>query len=134
EANIGRAEAARVFAALADAGAAVVDLPPAATAAPDAAAAVRPRLAGGDFAGVVLLGGYDVVPPHRLDVIDAPTRQRLVAAGQVRKDRDAFYVWSDELYADADGDALPELPLTRIPDGRRADVVFAALSAPAFAA
>jgi hypothetical protein len=82
---------------------------------------------------VVVLGGFDVVPAHRLDVLDAPSRKELEAAGLDGQDADGFVVWSDDLYGDRDGDFLPELPVSRIPDGRRADVVFAALQAPRFA-
>jgi hypothetical protein len=93
---------------------------------------IRPQLAADTFAGVVVLGGYDVVPAHRLDVLDAQTRQALQDAGLVDQDGDKFIVWSDELYGDFDGDFMPELPVSRIPDGRLADVVFAALEAPKF--
>jgi hypothetical protein len=44
-------------------------------------------------------------------------------------DADNFIVWSDDIYGDADGDLLPELPVSRIPDGNRAELVFAALQA-----
>jgi len=43
-------------------------------------------------------------------------------------DADDFIVWSDDLYGDLDGDRLPELPVSRIPDGNKATVVTAALS------
>jgi hypothetical protein len=45
-------------------------------------------------------------------------------------DPDEFVVWSDDGYVDIDDDNLPELPISRIPDGKSADLVMAALSAP----
>jgi hypothetical protein len=78
-----------------------------------------------ELAGVVLLGGYDVVPPRRLDCLPPALRQRV---GQTQ-DADDFIVWSDEGYGDRDDDMIPELPVSRIPDGRSADLLAAALSA-----
>jgi beta-lactamase superfamily II metal-dependent hydrolase len=132
--NIGTTETARIFEALRNMPSLhLVDLPPTITSAEDAARFVRPELAIGDYKGVVLLGGYDVVPAHQLDVLDAALRQELEAAGLDGQDADNFIVWSDELYGDKDGDFKPEIPVSRIPDGRRWDVVFGALQAPLFA-
>jgi hypothetical protein len=130
--NVGELEAGQVFAALRESSLEVVDLDPSLTTAEQAAAAVRPRLKRGGFAGVVLLGGYDVVPAYRLDVIDAATRRAIRAAGQDRQDSDDFIVWSDQLYGDHNADTLPEMPVSRVPDGRRKDVLLAALAAPRF--
>lgn len=130
ERNIGRMESDRVFEALSrSATVRVVDLPHVITAAEQAADEVRRQLTASHFAGVVVLGGFDVVPAHRLDVLDAAARRRVDTAGRRGNDADDFIVWSDELYGDRDGDYMPELPVSRIPDGRRADVVFAALQA-----
>lgn len=133
-ANIGENEAASVFATLdAAENVTVVDLPSHVKTAEDAGPAVRAALnADKTIVGVVILGGFDVVPAHPLDVLDLVTRRQLTAKRQVGRDADNFIVWSDELYADRDGDFLPELPVSRIPDGRRPDVVFGALQAPAF--
>jgi hypothetical protein len=38
-------------------------------------------------------------------------------------------VWSDDAYGDTDGDGLPELPVSRIPDGKSPHLVFAAIQA-----
>jgi hypothetical protein len=134
EANIGQAEAARVFAMLQKTPSIeVLDLPGGVTTAEEAATHVRPRLTRNNFAGVVVLGGYDVVPADLLDVLDPASRQALETAGWLQRDADRFFVWSDDLYGDRDGDFFAELPVSRIPDGRRADVVFAALQAPRFA-
>jgi hypothetical protein len=76
--------------------------------------------------GVVLLGGYDVVPSQRVDCLPPALRNRVSGNG----DADNFIVWSDDIYGDADGDFLPELPVSRIPDGNRAQLIFAAIQAP----
>ncbi len=73
--------------------------------------------------GIVLLGGYDVLPSLRLDVLPAMLRRRLGHP----LDLDDFLVWSDEGYGDVDGNGLPELPVSRIPDGRSGDLVMKAL-------
>ncbi len=132
-ANIGESEARSVLAALrALPTVKLVLLPAGLKTAQEAVPAIRAALQGADVVGVVVLGGYDVVPAHRLDVLDVATRRNLEASGNIRNDLDNFIVWSDELYGDRDGDLMPELPVTRIPDGRRADVVFAALQAQEF--
>ena len=85
----------------------------------------RLRAGGARIEGVVLLGGHDVVPAQRLDAL--PDRLRQVV--QSDDDLDDFYVWSDDVYADLEGDDLPELPVSRIPDGKDALLVAAALGA-----
>lgn len=85
--------------------------------AEQAAAAVRAALAGdAAVAGVLLLGGHDAVPGHRLDVVPADLRPQLTT-DQILADPDAFVVWSDDPYADRDGDGMPDLPVSRIPKG-----------------
>ena len=134
ETNIGRLEASQVFRALERTPSIrVVDLPPTVKTAEHAADIVRPKLREGQYAGVVLLGGFDVVPAHRLDVLDATLRKRVEDAGFDGQDADDFIVWSDELYGDLDGDFIPDLPVSRVPDGRRSDIVFGALQARRFA-
>jgi hypothetical protein len=75
--------------------------------------------------GVVLLGGYDVIPAQRLDVLDPETRGRIDASF----DSDQFLVWSDDVYGCIDEDDFPDVPVSRIPDGRSPDLMFAALQA-----
>ena len=77
------------------------------------------------LAGVVLLGGPTVVPVRVVDALPAGLRKQVTAAD----DPDDFYVWSDEPYADRDGDDIPELPVTRIPDVRSAEFMKRVLSA-----
>jgi beta-lactamase superfamily II metal-dependent hydrolase len=131
--NIGRAEAQSVVDAIgATPGMDLLDLPATVTTAETAARLVREKLAGGRYDGTVVLGGYDVVPAYRLDVLDAASRNVLEQQGLDEKDADSFIVWSDDLYGDSDGDYLPEIPVSRIPDGRRADVIAKALQARSF--
>lgn len=92
----------------------------------ETAALVREQLARNPgVKGVVLLGGYDVVPSQRVDCLPPSLRSRVAGNG----DADNFIVWSDDIYGDTDGDLLPELPVTRIPDGNRAQLVFSAIQA-----
>jgi len=129
ELNIGQTEAAQVMDAIGGSSSVqLVDLPPSVTTAEQAAEIVRGKLHEG-IAGVVVLGGFDVVPSERLDVLDSESRRRVENAGMGGNDADDFIVWSDEIYGDSDGDSIPELPVSRVPDGRRADVVRAALQA-----
>ncbi len=80
-----------------------------------------------DVEGLVLLGGYDVVPPARRDVLGAELRDKLGTL--VAKDADQFWIWSDSSYADLDGDAIAEIPVSRVPDALNATLFANALSA-----
>ena len=94
--------------------------------ADEAFAAVRGELAGhSSVKGVVLIGGLDVVPAERLDCLPTNLRRRIGHTD----DGDDFIVWSDEAYGDPDGDQVPSLPVTRVPDARSAPFLFASLSA-----
>lgn len=129
--NIGQGEAEHVLRALRAQNNLVFDQIPAAMSDSVAAAAlVRDQLRRNpDVKGVVLLGGYDVVPSQRVDCLPAALRSRVAGNG----DADNFIVWSDDIFGDIDGDFLPELPVSRIPDGNRAQLVFAAVQADAAA-
>ncbi len=126
-ANIGRAEASDALDSLRAAGQLVCDtLPAGLTDSAPAIAVARAQLGQHhELQGVVLLGGLDVVPAQRLDCLPAELRQSLPA----NADPDDFIVWSDDAYADVDGDGLPELPVSRIPDGSSAALVHTALQA-----
>ncbi|MDB5024304.1 MAG: hypothetical protein JWP78_2059 [Mucilaginibacter sp.] len=100
--------------------------------AESAAPQVNALLHGGKYKGVLIIGGYDVIPAQRLSVLNAALRQELIRKNQLAGDADEFIVWSDDLYADPDMDGLPELPVSRIPDGGDAVLMFAALSASDF--
>jgi len=121
-ANIGAQECKEALQMIRDAGQKVLDVP----VLGNAVAAIRKAL-DRTYAGVVLLGGYDVLPAQRLDVLTAQMRAGL--GGQASQDDDGFIVWSDSHYGDVDGDGLAELPVSRIPDARSSKLVFAALGA-----
>ena len=77
--------------------------------------------------GAAVIGGYDVVPAQRLDCLPPNIRARMSGSG----DPDNFIVWSDDCYGDRDGDrGLPEVPVSRIPDGHSPALVATALSTP----
>ena len=92
---------------------------------------VLEKLRIGKYEGVVIVGGYDVVPANILDVLNPELRETILAL-KGQKDRDNFFVWSDDIYVDLDGDSIPELPVSRIPDARRADILASALGATSF--
>lgn len=92
--------------------------------------AVRDELNNGSYEGIVLLGGYDVIPAVAADVLPARLRQSLPIA-VVENELDEFLIWSDELYGDTDEDSIGELPVSRIPDGKSFALLAAALSASA---
>ena len=129
--NIGQSEAQRVLAEIRRAGMSVIEIPDNAATAEQAVEPILHELSGRQYDGAVVLGGYDVVPPQRLDVLDPGVRQRLENLPPERQPEDRFIVWSDDLYGDSDGDRLPNIPVSRIPDGHLASVVFAALGADA---
>jgi hypothetical protein len=126
--NIGEVEAAQVLDSIRDAGAALCD---GLTGHPDDAvrdlALVHDEVDGlRGIEGIVLIGGHDVVPSRRLDCLPPSLRQRLGSG--VAWDADNFMVWSDDRYGDRDDDLIPELAVSRIPDGKSADLVRAALA------
>jgi hypothetical protein len=73
--------------------------------------------------GVVLIGGYDVLPAARLDVLESQLRQLIGHTA----DLDDFIVWSDEAYGDDDGDGIAERPVSRVPDAHDANLIRTAL-------
>jgi beta-lactamase superfamily II metal-dependent hydrolase len=129
-ANIGREAADRVLLHLREKGHVVVEAAnsPGTTPLEDACAAARTAInEHSKVCGVVILGGYDVVPAQRRDV--APGAPQAV---RLNDQEDRYVVWSDAVYADTDGDGMAELPVSRIPDGRSEQLVVAALSVPAY--
>jgi beta-lactamase superfamily II metal-dependent hydrolase len=77
----------------------------------------------GDLEGVVILGGYDVVPSQIVN-----TLPRELAELRIR-DRDRLQVWGDDGYGDREGDGVPELPVSRVPDGGSSRMLWASLTA-----
>jgi hypothetical protein len=88
--------------------------------------AIRREARNASVKGVVILGGYDVVPSERYDTL--PPSLRASIGPSAANDPDNFIVWSDQSYADLDGDQLADVPISRIPDGHTARVVQSALS------
>src|SRR4051812_24183353 len=90
----------------------------------DAARQVREAIA--NEPGIVLLGGYDVVPPQRMFCVPCDSTA-------LPKDdlNDGFVVWSDDPYGDVDGDGLPDRPVSRIPDAGSLEFLVQCLNAPA---
>ncbi|SFQ05389.1 Metallo-beta-lactamase superfamily protein [Bradyrhizobium sp. Ghvi] len=117
--NIGKAEAAGILSAIAPAQP-MVDL----AQESDAFAAIQREGRNASVKGVVIVGGYDVVPSERYDTL--PPSLRGSIGPSARNDPDNFIVWSDQSYGDLDGDHLADVPVSRIPDGHTARVVEAA--------
>jgi hypothetical protein len=129
--NVGAIEADAALDAIRRAGHIVEDgIPPNASAKEGAPLAQRAIATNPGAAGVVLLGGYDVVPPEWIDALPERLRARL----DDNDDPDDFVVLSDDIYGDRDGDGISELPVSRIPDGRAATLLHTALAAPASSA
>ncbi|MFD0766113.1 MBL fold metallo-hydrolase [Mucilaginibacter lutimaris] len=100
--------------------------------AEETADTVKTTLRNGGFKGVVIIGGYDVVPAQRLTVLDNKLRNQLIQKNLLNGDSDRFIVWSDDLYGDNDNDGIPEFPVSRIPDARDASLLSSALNATEF--
>ena len=123
--NVGELEAAAAVEAIRSSGQTLVEMPPPNHDPTDALAAMRSALKDNPEAtGVVLVGGYNVVPSTRMDCIPAEIRSKLGVTG----DPDDFIVWSDDAFGDADNDQFPELPVSRIPDGRDGGLLRTAIS------
>lgn len=81
--------------------------------------------------GVVILGGYDVIPSMPVNVLSKKLRDMLTAQNDIESDGDQFVVWSDEHFGDLDGDNIAERPVSRIPDARDSKLFLKALGASA---
>ncbi|MEP7009261.1 MAG: MBL fold metallo-hydrolase [Acidobacteriota bacterium] len=120
--SIGRAEAKEAITAV-ERVAALLNLD-AGVSTLDAVGTVQENSA--KFDGVVLLGGYDVVPSCVRDTIG--DNLRALISPSAAQDEDSFVVWSDDDYGIQDNHRFAR-PVSRIPDGRSADLVRAALGA-----
>lgn len=122
-ANVGQAEADAILATLRARPGEVIELPDNADVKA-AQATVRARIKRAKPAGVVLIGGYDVVASERVDALPPSIRADL----RINDDADDFIVWSDDGFGDVDGDGLPEIPVSRVPDGRKASLLAGAIA------
>ena len=122
--NIGVAEARQAVAALGSLPGLVVDTQGADIKAAEGAVHQALGLRS-DVVGVVIVGGYDVVPSHALDTLPANLTSRVRRV----RDADRFVVWTDDLYGRPENRA--PVPVSRVPDGRSATLLFSALSATA---
>lgn len=120
--NIGQAEA-RAAIALIEQGADLL-----AVGDTDGIDRTRQRLQARDRTGVVLVGGYDVLPAQRVDVLDRQLRAA-IPVDAISNEPDRFVVWSDDAYVDVGGEGSPDFPVSRIPDGKSPRVVMNALTA-----
>lgn len=118
-ANVGKDEAARTLDQLGPKQV-VVDL----ARETDPFAAIRREAKNAMPKGVVILGGYDVIPSEQYDTL--PPSLRASIGNQAGQDPDNFIVWSDQGYGDLDGDHLADVPVSRITDGHSAKLLEAA--------
>jgi beta-lactamase superfamily II metal-dependent hydrolase len=92
----------------------------------EAIGTVRSVLAANpNIQGVVLLGGYDVVPSQRIDCLSPDLRKKILKS----RDTDNFFVWSDDSYGDNNEDSVPEVPISRIPDGKVPSLMLTSIQA-----
>lgn len=125
--NIGQSETKQILQAFEKQGIPVYsELPSGVKKSAEAAGYVRQKLSEyPNIRGVVIIGGFDAVPAQILDSLPTNLRNSLPQ----NDDPDNFIIWNDEIYGDRDGDGLPEIPVSRIPDGRSAKLVYQALQA-----
>jgi hypothetical protein len=130
--NIGKAETEKVIHHIKSlAKTKLVDLPVMDNAT-EAAKQVR-GLIEPNTRGIVILGGYDVIPSLQLNILSDKLLKEIEDDPESQSeewDVDDFIVWSDDIYGDVEGDLLPELPVSRIPDGKNPSLILTALKAP----
>lgn len=124
--NVGQADVDQVLAEISGKGHTVLDVSSYPLVDSDSIATKTRDALNADpvLEGVVILGGYDVIPATPVDVYPAgyPDEGKL-------KDADHFTVWTDNYYGDTDNDGLPEKPVSRVPDGKSPELLMAALAA-----
>jgi hypothetical protein len=120
-ANVGASETDQVMAALRAAPGHLVEVD--GSGSPEA---IRAALEGSiaDVEGVVIVGGYDVVSSEVVDTLPAGLATSISREG----DADQFVVWSDDRYGQRPG--ATALPISRVPDGHSAQLLYRALSTP----
>jgi hypothetical protein len=129
-AHIGRRATARVLRRIGQMGGRMLLL---AATDPDAGApAITAALRDSALAGVVIVGGYEVVRPDLVDVLDAEQLED-EALWRHRGGEDRFFVWSDDIYGTAprpEGQFeidFADVPVSRIPDAYSEDFISACL-------
>jgi beta-lactamase superfamily II metal-dependent hydrolase len=134
--NIGRVEAQTVLDALKQSGHFLVDDLPAGLRLSDTSEVigkVRQRLSiAPEVKGVVLLGGYDVIPSRQLNTLP-PGEESHVADVD---DPDKWIVWSDDEYGATEKDgrlSYYSIAVSRIPDQHYAPYFVKSIEAPAVA-
>jgi len=126
EAKYGVEPVRQLLDALRTAGHQVVDSIDGTRPAREAVAPVLAALQKDQTDGVVLLGGYDVVPPNW--VLCVPEDMRIKLDSRVDPDDD-YVVWSDDAYGDTNDDTFAEHPVSRVPDGGEFGFMLRALRA-----
>jgi len=131
--NIGREETRVLLKTIADQGhVSLVDLPNGLklTDASSVIQQVRQKVvAEQGIEGIVLLGGYDVIPSRQLNTLPEGEEETVAQID----DPDRWIVWCDDEYAaSASGEALRyySLPISRVPDQHYAPYLFQSLEAP----
>ncbi len=129
--NIGREEAQRAIQLIkSQSRSTLLEIPDTMQSVEETVSMVRLELNKGKYKGVVIVGGYDVIPSQILSTIDGKLREKINNNPEIaNKETDKFIVWSDDLYGDKDGDLMPELPVSRIPDGKNPAIILNALQA-----
>jgi len=79
------------------------------------------------IAGIVLLGGVDVVPSRILLTVPLNMQASPSVQAIAARERDRLQVWSDDRYGDRDDDGVPEIAVSRIPDGKDGALMLRAL-------
>jgi hypothetical protein len=106
------------------------DLKDSASVLAEVHAALREARVLGEVHGVVLLGGYEVVPSLRFDCLPPWLRAFVDQKAYDGNDADNFIVWCDDPYGDPDDTGIPDIPVSRIPDAQSKAMMLAALQAP----
>jgi len=126
EAKFGASRVRRILAVLREAGHEVVDVPMGTIRAEEAAIPVWKAARRASPAGIVVLGGYDVLPAQYVDCLPGDIRRKVEPQVDPWDD---FLLWSDDVYGDLDSDIVPEFPVSRIPDGNDIDLMIRCLTA-----
>lgn len=109
ESQIGQAATHLSLASLKAAGLEILDVPVTGPDPEPVISVVQKRLVEGRHEGLLILGGYSVIPSVRVSAIDDELR------ANAEPENDNYIVWSDDPYVTLDNDGIPDLPVSRIP-------------------